>query len=245
MAEVGLPQVFSEVYTTICDQIYETSQTANRLTAILNKLQRHILNCKIARTSGNSTSIAGTGILFTPLALIGLGMLVLGGATSLGTVITQHALARKLVREFNKVIGEHSKIEFTFSTNMARISTELVKLTQVGYRFGKTTAEAVKIARVFSEATSAKAVLSISGASKGAAILGLGRVGVSTGILPVVGAAVSAIDLVITWTTRDETLIQLRQCIDNLSQRQQEIEEIKSNLEEAMKPCEEGSSYSN
>jgi hypothetical protein len=47
-----------------------------------------VLNCKISNTIGNSANIIGTGMLFTPAFLLGLGAIAVGSVISIGTTIT-------------------------------------------------------------------------------------------------------------------------------------------------------------
>jgi hypothetical protein len=49
-------------------------------------LDSQLTDCKIAKTVGNSVNIVGVVLLFTPLFLLGIGTLVAGSATTIGTV---------------------------------------------------------------------------------------------------------------------------------------------------------------
>lgn len=51
------------------------------------EIQNYVKNCSITSTTGNSVSILGTIMLFTPAAPLGLAMVLAGSATSMGTSV--------------------------------------------------------------------------------------------------------------------------------------------------------------
>ena len=64
------------------------TETRRVLRKTATELDAHITRCNIASTAGNGANIAGTALLFSPFALVGVGILIAGAVTTAGTGIT-------------------------------------------------------------------------------------------------------------------------------------------------------------
>ncbi|CAG9320659.1 unnamed protein product [Blepharisma stoltei] len=202
-----------------------------KLTAVQEDLSEHLLNCKISNTAGNSASIAGTGILFTPLALIGIVTIIAGSLTSIGTNVTQFFIEKSLQKRMKKIIKEEEKAKFRYEVSQMK-SQYFIGLMNFGtncYQVGSRIWKIMKYAQLFEglKATNmtTKSVLGIGGWSSAAAACKGTKFALSSAF----GAGLSAVDIIITWTFKNSTLEQFKIQIDN---REKHIELYTKELED-------------
>ena len=90
--------------------LLRTKQTTIKvLQETFTELEKHITKCKIASTVGNAATIASTAMLFTPIAPIGVGVLILGGGTTTGTLITQSRIEASYKRHCQEQLDKDNE----------------------------------------------------------------------------------------------------------------------------------------
>ncbi|CAG9320662.1 unnamed protein product [Blepharisma stoltei] len=209
------------------------------LTDIQEDLSRHLLNCKISNTAGNSASIAGTGMLFTPLALVGVVTIVAGSLTSIGTTVTQYFIEKSQLKRMKKVLLEEEKAAVRYEVSEMK-SQYLIGLLSFGlksYQIGSRIWKIMKHTQLFKALKavdvtifSAKSVLGIGGWSSAVAACK------ATKFLKVsaLGAGLSALDIVFTWAVKNPTLEEFKIQIDNkenlIEKEIKELEELENAL---------------
>lgn len=203
---------------------------------IYNELEEHIHNCKISNTVGNSVGIVSAGLLFTPLWMVGIVGIISGAGTSLGTaavrqVITSNKYDRvkdllKIKHDAYLKYGE--AIKGCISTLAGASSASFTTLTMLnGVR---TAAEVGDVLKTFSTIRQLQpaATVTYNGASGAAEIAQLGAKALNISkVVASVGVAINVLDIILTWTIDDRTLLEIKKEIDKAND---EINELLSHF---------------
>ena len=107
---LGLATEICEKLMTLLGRVKSAKDdTLTVLYQTRDELNKVVFDCKISNTVGNSASIIGTGLLFTPLFFIGLGVIAAGTLTSLGTNITENIIIKNLFNKVREAIEREEK----------------------------------------------------------------------------------------------------------------------------------------
>ena len=229
--------------------ILKREATIKEIKNILEELAMHNKNVKIASISGGSVSLVGSvlctvgaGLLFSPLAPVGIGLLIgggvtagVGGATSLGASIT-HLIIEKLREKDTKGIIENDakqseilcntvkEIEEYFNTSTSKVSAPLVIRGLVG---GASTSVNVGM-----ELLRFRGVLQAAGKTFGQTTkFAVGKIG-----LGAIGVVLSTVEIGyyahgLRMKTKTVTEKELKKCVSKL---EEELECIKKELDKAL-----------
>jgi hypothetical protein len=97
------------VITTKRDYIAQIKKSLSVLRTLKRELADHLHNCKISNTVGNATNIVGSVMLFTPLYLLGVGLLIAGASTSVGTTVVEASIEGGKKKRIENVLKEEEK----------------------------------------------------------------------------------------------------------------------------------------
>ena len=223
----------------------EMVERNHRLTeACLVKAKEVVASCKIANTVGNSANIVSTGLLWCPPALIfGIGGVVLGSLTSLGTGITESIILSKIGSAVTRIMTNQvhlmeeieTILEAILHTLHAGLHATAHVLEFVAhnrnaiFKVGETAAigyNAAKVVKVTESAVTDGTQLGIKGGqvAKGGFKAGVTAgakttVTISTKAMFAFGAVFSAADIIFTWATDNSFITQLETHLENSRQQ--------------------------
>jgi hypothetical protein len=106
------------------------------LKTLKRELAHHLHNCNISNTVGNATNIVGSVMLFTPLCLLGAGLLVAGASTSVGTTVAQVSIEGGKKERIKAVLKEEEKA-FKLYVGYAAIQKGLMQLGKLARSTGQ------------------------------------------------------------------------------------------------------------
>ena len=220
----------------------------NAISRLINskeKLEKHLLNCKVAKTTANSTNIIGTFLCFTPLFPLGIGMAISGSVTSAGTDAVEYYIVKGIKDEIVNILRTEEAEKAELMSGFIKVCKELKKAAEIILKIGSkalsTTTGAVKTAQDAKEIidivkwfkyykslepTGTVAYNGIRGASYTKQILMNGsRAGK---IFAVAGIGLSAADIALTWTMSNSTSNELKKLIE---ERRAEIAKVETEIE--------------
>jgi hypothetical protein len=123
------------------ESLIETKESTRRvLQSTATELDAHITRCNIASTAGNGANIAGTALLFSPFALVGVGILVAGAVTTAGTGITQNSIEKSYFNDCKSALAkdEQKTAEYELvvdAEQLKKIGKTVFELAKGGYQF--------------------------------------------------------------------------------------------------------------
>ncbi|CAG9320663.1 unnamed protein product [Blepharisma stoltei] len=206
------------------------------LANIKEDLESHLLGCKISNTVGISASMAGTGLMFTPLALLGILTMIAGSLTSVGTTVTQYFIEKKQLKKMKKILIDEEKAAVRYEVSMlkAKNLVEASNLAMQSYHIGSRIWKMVKEYRTLSALKALKSTKSIFSLKGGwPSIMAAGK---NAKFLKAsaIGAGLSAIDIVATWAVENSTLEEIKKQIENrektIEKEVKEVQEIEKAL---------------
>lgn len=219
--------------------------TIECLKKLRSRMAKHITNCKISNTVGNSASIIG-GILCFIFPPVGVPVLLAGSATSLGkflcsfhtyfvlfdfigTSITENVIEKHLRTEYSELLKEDSLAMKVCESNLNDITTWLITVYSLGYSVSKAGINFLKL----SEAIQAASTLKTWGEFVGqlpslanALAIGAKTAGTISGKILGVSVIISVADLIQTWISKDATLVSIDKDIALLEQQLIELKHI-------------------
>ncbi|CAF0774047.1 unnamed protein product [Rotaria sordida] len=192
------------------------------------RITKHIKNCKISNTVGNSASIIG-GILCFIFPPVGVPVLLAGSATSLGTTITENVIEKRLRTEYNELLKEDSLAMKVCESNLKDITTWLVTVYSLGYTVSKAGVNFLKLSEAIQASSTLKTWGELIGQlpSLGSALAtGAKTVGTISGKILGVSVIISVADLIQTWISKNATLTSIDKDISLLEQQLIELKRI-------------------
>jgi hypothetical protein len=218
------------VIVTKKQYIEASEKCIDTLTAIKEALHAHVRNCKIPNTVGNSSSIAGSVMLFfPPLALFGFAAIVLGAATSIGTTVTQACIEKRQLDDAKVAIAKENEAMANYVGSCAVWKDAAQGFVMGAGKVWDTATKAGKIIQLTTEMKKAQDVLrtfevikaiepmasvTMTGAKGVSAIADVGMSALkSSAKLAALGLVLSSVDIVLTWTVSNATIAELQDCI--------------------------------
>ena len=184
------------------DYINTIEESLRVLSSVKIQLDDELFKVKISNTVGNIASIAGTALMFTPLFFVGLTSVGLGTATSIGSSVYENyfmedgknkILIDVLDRE-KDAEGRYNECVIKILSTSSKASLFLKKSADLKRMYDVSSGYRVAYNGVNGVANAMKA---------GAKLTYFGK------FLGGLGAALSAADIVMTWTMSSETSEQI------------------------------------
>ncbi|CAF1495095.1 unnamed protein product [Rotaria magnacalcarata] len=192
------------------------------------RMAKHVLNCKISNTVGNSASIVG-GLLCFVFPPIGVPVLLAGAATSLGTNITEGFIENRLRKKYIHMIQEDSLAMKVCETNIKDITAWLITVYSLGYTVSKAGVNFFQLSEAIQAATTLGTWAELVGqlpSLAGALATGAKTAGTISGKILGVSVIISVADLVHTWIIKNATLKSIDKDIGLLEQQLVELKRI-------------------
>ncbi|CAF2842200.1 unnamed protein product [Rotaria sp. Silwood2] len=208
--------------------IEKRSITIEGLKQLRIRMTKHIKNCKISNTVGNSASIIG-GILCFIFPPVGVPVLLAGSATSLGTTITENVIEKRLRTEYNDLLKEDLLAMKVCESNLKDITAWLVTVYSLGYSVSKAGVNFVKLSESIQAASTLGTWSELIGQlpSLGTALAtGAKTAGTISGKILGISVIISVADLIQTWISKNATLTYIDKDISLLEQQLIELKRI-------------------
>ncbi|CAF2364380.1 unnamed protein product [Rotaria sp. Silwood2] len=192
------------------------------------RMAKHVMNCKISNTVGNSASIIG-GLLCFVFPPIGVPVLLAGTATSLGTTITEGFIEKRLRKNYMNMIKEDAVAMKVCETNIKDITAWLVTVYSLGYSVSKAGVNFLQLSEAIQAASTlgtwAELVTQLPSLA-GAFATGAKTAGTLSGKILGISVIISVADLIQTWISKNATLKSIDKDIGLLEQQLMELERI-------------------
>lgn len=211
-------------------QLIETKEAVIReCSSIRDDMKKMLNDCKISNTVGNASSIVGTGLLFTPFFFFGVGLMIGGSLTSVGTFAVQQALENNKVKKCEDLFKREKQHEELYIRTAATYKIAMDALVRSGKAICQT-CTAVKLSGEIKKTFDVLSTFKVIAAMETEAVVAYNGVkglksastiwkaaSITTGELLGAGlcVVVSAVDIVLTWTVSNETLSNLSTIIKN------------------------------
>ncbi|CAF0954950.1 unnamed protein product [Didymodactylos carnosus] len=208
--------------------IEKRGKTIEGLVVLKEKMAKHVLNCKISNTVGNSASIIG-GILCFVFPPVGVPVLLAGTATSLGTSITENVIERKLRTQYGEMLKEDSLAMKLCESNLKDITSWLITVYQLGYTVSRAGINFLRVADAIQAATTMKTwaeLVSQLPSLANAIQVGAKTAGTVSGAILGISLIISAADIIQTWIQKNATIKGIEKDILLLEQQLQELKRI-------------------
>ncbi|CAF3850551.1 unnamed protein product [Adineta steineri] len=206
----------------------QRATTIKGLQTLRASMAKHIRNCRISNTVGNSASIIGGTLCFF-FPTIGVPILLAGSATSLGTAIAGNIIEKRLQKKYTDLLEKDSLAVQICESNLKDITTWLVTIYSLGYSVSKAGANFLQLAEaihasstlsVWSELISQLPSLSTAFAT------GAKTAGTISGQILGISLIISVADLIQTWILKNATLEAIDKDIALLEQQLIELKQI-------------------
>ncbi|UJR23550.1 hypothetical protein I4U23_026538 [Adineta vaga] len=192
------------------------------------RMAKHITNCKISNTVGNSASIIG-GILCFVFPPVGVPVLLAGSATSLGTAITENVIEKRLRTEYTTLLNEDSIAMKVCESNIKDITAWLVTVYSLGYSVTKAGVNFLKLSQAIQAASTLGTWSELIGqlpSLASALATGAKTAGTISGKILGISVIISVADLIQTWISKNATLSSIDRDIALLEQQLVELKNI-------------------
>mgnify|MGYP001143758901 CR=1 FL=1 len=202
--------------------------TIDTLRKLRKSMEKHVFNCKISSTVGNSASIIG-GVLCFFFPIIGVPVLLTGSATTLGTTITGNVLEKRLRKKYTHILEEDSLAMQVCESNLKDITTWLVTVYSLGYSVSKAGVDFLQLAESIQAASTLGAWSNLIGqlpTLSSAIATGAQTASTISGQLLGVSVIISVADLIQTWVSKNNALEAIDKDIDLLEQQLNELKRI-------------------
>ncbi|CAF3646197.1 unnamed protein product [Adineta steineri] len=202
--------------------------TIEGLKKLHSRMDKHITNCKISNTVGNSASIIG-GILCFVFPPVGVPVLLAGSATSLGTSITENVIEKRLRAEYTELLKEDSIAMKVCESNLKAITAWLVTVYSLGFSVSRAGVNFIKLAEAIQAASTLGKWSELIGqlpSLAGAFATGAKTAGTISGKILGVSVIISVADLIQTWISKNATLSSIDKDIALLEQQLMELKRI-------------------
>ncbi|CDW73428.1 UNKNOWN [Stylonychia lemnae] len=97
-------------------------------------LSDYVTQCNVSNTVGNVTSIAGTALMFTPAFAVGIGMVIFGCSTSVGSQVAKDKFESYYKQQIEKILQddkrESQKVEELIEHTQEILSNSIQKACQ-------------------------------------------------------------------------------------------------------------------
>ncbi|CDW72626.1 UNKNOWN [Stylonychia lemnae] len=222
--------------------IERKQQAIQDLNELKIKLEQHINNCKIAASAGNIAQIAGTLMLFSPLAPIGAITLAAGAATNLGTDITLSKIEGNTMKNVTDLLENDSGQTAEFIDILTKIGEKIQekaekKLKKMAKdKVLKLMGKDSKILKLYKSAKNlkkfTKAFEMASKLQKAAKVAGTVKTATSVakslkgGLLIGIGLGINIYELVSTWKSDNETVKKLNDIINDLKEQLNDLHQL-------------------
>lgn len=202
--------------------------TIEALKQLRIRMSKHINNCKISNTVGNSASIIG-GILCFIFPPVGVPVLLAGSATSLGTSITESIIEKRVRTEYTELLREDSLAMKICESNLKDITTWLITVYSLGYSVSKAGINFLKLSESIQAAktlgTWSELITQLPSLAN-ALSTGAKTAGTISGKILGISVIISVADLVQTWISKNATLTSIDRDIQLLEQQLVELRRI-------------------
>ncbi|CAF0979742.1 unnamed protein product [Rotaria sordida] len=192
------------------------------------RMAKHVMNCKISNTVGNSASIVG-GLLCFVFPLIGVPVLLAGTATSLGTTITEGFIEKRLRTKYVDMVKEDALAMKVCETNIRDITAWLVTVYSLGYSVSRAGINFLQLSEAIQAASTlgtwAELVAQLPSLA-GALATGAKTAGTISGKILGISVIISVADLIHTWISKNSTLKSIDKDIGLLEQQLIELKRI-------------------
>jgi hypothetical protein len=220
--------------------------TIEALKQLRIRMAKHITNCKISTTVGNSASIIG-GILCFIFPPVGVPVLLAGSATSLGkflfffilifyfffyfigTSITENVIEKRLRTEYTELLKEDSLAMKICESNLKDITTWLITVYSLGYSVSKAGVNFFKLSEAIQAASTLGTWSELIGqlpSLANAFATGAKTAGTISGTILGLSVIISVADLIQTWISKNATLTSIDKDIQLLEQQLIELKRI-------------------
>jgi hypothetical protein len=226
------------------DFLEKRAKTIEALKELRIRMAKHIKNCKISNTVGNSASIIG-GILCFVFPPVGVPVLLAGSATSLGklsscfflvlyfdilgTSITESVIEKRLRTEYSELLREDSLAMKICESNLKDITTWLVTVYSLGYSVSKAGVNFIKLSQAIEAASTLKTwsdFIKQLPSLASALATGAKTVGTVSGKILGISVIISVADLIQTWISKNATLSSIDKDVALLEQQLVELQRI-------------------
>lgn len=210
------------------DFLQKRETTIQCLKDLRTRMAKHVLNCKISNTVGNSASIIG-GILCFVFPPVGVPVLLAGSATSLGTAITESIIEKRLRTKYTDMLREDNIAMRLCESNLRDITAWLVTVYSLGYSVSKAGVNFFRLAEAIQAATTLGTWAELVGqlpSLASALATGAKTVGTISGKILGVSVIISVADLIHTWVSKSATLKAIDKDIELLEQQLVELKRI-------------------
>ena len=227
------------------DFIEKRAATIEGLRDLRARMAKHVLNCKISNTVGNSASIVG-GILCFVFPPVGVPVLLAGTATSLGklmnhindcffyfvflgTAITESVIEKRLRTKYVDMLREDSLAMKICESNLRDITAWLVTVYSLGYSVTRAGVNFLRLSEAIQAATTLGTWAELIGqlpSLASALATGAKTAGTLSGKILGVSVIISVADLIHTWISKSATLKSIDKDIALLEQQLDELKRI-------------------
>lgn len=210
------------------DFIEKRTITIAGLKDLRERMAKHVLNCKISNTVGNSASIIG-GILCFVFPPVGVPVLLAGTATSLGTVITESVIEKRLRQKYTDMLKEDSLAMKICESNLKDITAWLVTVYSLGYSVTRAGIDFLRLSEAIQAASTLGTWAELVGqlpSLAGALATGAKTAGTLSGKILGISVIISVADLIHTWISKNATLKSIDKDIELLEQQLNELKRI-------------------
>jgi hypothetical protein len=226
--------------------IEQRTVTIQGLKELRARMAKHILNCKISNTVGNSASIVG-GILCFFFPPVGVPVLLAGSATSLGmfinriilldilfflfigTAITESVIEKRLRTKYTDMLRDDSLAMKICESNLKDITAWLVTVYSLGYSVSRAGINFLQLSEAIQAAATLGTWAELVGqlpSLAGALAAGAKTAGTISGKILGVSVIISVADLIQTWISKNATLKSIDKDIALLEQQLTELKRI-------------------
>ncbi|CAF3487749.1 unnamed protein product [Rotaria socialis] len=192
------------------------------------RMAKHVKNCKISNSVGNSAAIIG-GILCFVFPPVGVPVLLAGSATSLGTSITENVIEKRLRTEYTELLKEDSLAMKVCESNLKDITAWLVTVYSLGYSVSKAGVNFLKLSEAIQAASTLGTWSELIGqlpSLANALATGAKTAGTISGKILGISVIISVADLIQTWISTNATLSSIDKDIGSLEQQLMELKRI-------------------
>ncbi|UJR16947.1 hypothetical protein I4U23_003845 [Adineta vaga] len=208
--------------------LVQRATTIKGLKKLRNSMAKHIRNCKISNTFGNSASvIGGTLCFFFPIA--GVPILLAGSATSLGTTIAGSMIEKRLQKKYIDLLHEDSLALQMCESNLKDITTWLVTAYSLGQSVTKAGVDFLQLAEAIQATTTLgtwSQIIAQLPSLGNALATGAKTASTISGQILGISVIISVADLIQTWVSKNATLEAIDKDIALLEQQLTELKHI-------------------
>ncbi|CAF1198582.1 unnamed protein product [Adineta ricciae] len=206
----------------------QRTTTIKELKKLRASMSKHIRNCKISNTFGNSASVVGGTLCFF-FPTIGVPLVLAGSATSLGTAIAGSMIEKRLQKKYTHLLNEDSLAMQMCETNLKDITTWLITVYSFGQSVTRAGVDLFQLADSIQAASTLTAwseIIAQLPSLSNALATGAKTISTVSGQILGISVIISVADLIHTWISKNATLESIDKDIVLLEQQLNELKHI-------------------